>query len=315
MESIITLVLENGSAIFLILVFAGVVLSVMAIGSFSSSWYDVRRRAVAGAKIPLGAADAGSELLARDLASKGILGGFLPAKEEEKTRLRQFLNNAGYYGHLAPAKYQLLRVVSAVVFGIGSALVYGRFIPGMPTILLISLSVAVAFFGYILPRAFVSLRRDSLVAEHRNGFPDFLDLLVICIEAGIGIESAIDRVSKDLARSHASLARNLAFMTMELRAGRSTREALNHLSVRLGIEEARSFATVVQQAEELGSSLVQSLRVYSDEMRAKRLSRAEEIASSLPVKLVLPLAFFIFPVVLGVTLLPVAIKIYQALGI
>ena len=98
-------------------------------------------------------------------------------------------------------------------------------------------------------------------------------------------------------------------------AGKSTREALENLGIRLGIPEAKSFSTLIQQSEELGSSLVQSLRVYSDEMRAKRLSRAEEKAQSLPVKLVLPLAVFIFPVILGVTLMPVAIKLFRALGI
>ena len=102
-------------------------------------------------------------------------------------------------------------------------------------------------------------------------------------------------------------------MSLELRAGRSTRDALENLGRRLGIEEAKSFTTLIQQSEELGSSLIQSLRVFSDEMRAKRLSRAEEKAQSLPVKLVLPLAFFIFPVILGITLMPVAIKLFAAL--
>ena len=138
---------------------------------------------------------------------------------------------------------------------------------------------------------------------------------MICIEAGIGIESAIERVGSDLGRSFPSLSRNLGFMSLEMRAGRSTRDALSNLAERLGIEEAKSFATLIQQSEELGTSLVQSLRVYSDEMRAKRMSRAEEKAHALPVKLVIPLGLFIFPAILGVTLLPVVIKIYAAFGI
>jgi tight adherence protein C len=104
-------------------------------------------------------------------------------------------------------------------------------------------------------------------------------------------------------------------MSLESRAGRSTREALSNLAQRLGIEEAKSFATLVQQSEELGSSLVQSLRVYAEEMRAKRLARAEEKAHGLPAKLVIPLGFFIFPVILGVTMMPVALKVFKALGI
>jgi tight adherence protein C len=125
----------------------------------------------------------------------------------------------------------------------------------------------------------------------------------------------MDRISRDLARDYPSLARNLSFMSLEMRAGKSTRECLDNLGIRLGIPEAKSFATLLRQSEELGTSLVQSLRVYSEEMRQKRLARAEEKASSLPAKLVLPLGFFIFPVVLGVTLLPVVIKLFGALGI
>jgi tight adherence protein C len=104
-------------------------------------------------------------------------------------------------------------------------------------------------------------------------------------------------------------------MNLELRAGRPLREALANLGDRLGIDEARSFATLLQQSEELGSSLVQSLRIYSDEMRAKRLARAEEKAHGLPAKLVLPLGLCVFPVILAITLLPVVLRIYKALGI
>jgi tight adherence protein C len=169
--------------------------------------------------------------------------------------------------------------------------------------------------GYFLPRSLVSLRRDALCQQHRQGFPDFLDLLIICVDAGIGVESAIDRLHKELYSAYPSLAHNLHLMNLELRAGRTMREALDNLSERLGIEEAKSFATLLQQSEELGSSLVQSLRVYSDEMRAKRLVRAEEKAHALPAKLVIPLGFCIFPVILGVTLMPVAIRVFRALGI
>lgn len=315
-DKLLALILSNGGTTFSVLVFFCAALIVVAFSNLTANWADVRRRALAGSRIPDGSVTGLPEdLLTSDLAAKGFLNGILPMGEAEKTQLRQFLNFAGFYGRNAPATYQLIRILTAIALGIASAVVYGRFFPKLPFFVVIALSVAVAFFGYLLPRAIVSFRRDALCEEHRQGFPDFMDLLVICIEAGIGVESAIHRVSKDLARSYPSLARNLGIMGLELRAGKSTRDALGNLSIRLGISEARSFATVVQQSEELGSSLVQSLRVYSDEMRAKRLARAEEKANSLPVKLVIPLAFFIFPVILGITLMPVAIKIYQALGI
>lgn len=202
-----------------------------------------------------------------------------------------------------------------MVCGLVTAVLFSRLYPGRSIIFSVLAAVVLTGIGYMLPRAIVSVRRDKLFEEHRQGFPDFLDLLVICVEAGISVDSAMERISRDLANDYPSLARNLGFMSLEMRAGKTTREALENLGIRLGIPEAKSFATLIRQSEELGTSLVTSLRVYSEEMRQKRLARAEEKAFALPVKLVLPLGFFIFPVVLGVTLLPVVIKLFSALGI
>ena len=243
------------------------------------------------------------------------LKGLVPTDEAKKSELIKFLNSAGYYGNRALVLFQASRIGTALICGILTAALFGRLYPGRPVAFTILAAVGLTFIGYMLPRSIVSVRRDKLFEEHRQGFPDFLDLLVICVEAGIGVDAAMDRISRDLARDYPSLARNLSFMSLEMRAGKSTRECLDNLGIRLGIPEAKSFATLLRQSEELGTSLVQSLRVYSEEMRQKRLARAEEKASSLPAKLVLPLGFFIFPVVLGVTLLPVVIKLFGALGI
>ncbi|MGH6906643.1 MAG: type II secretion system F family protein [Aestuariivirga sp.] len=315
MDEIVTLILTRGDVIFYGTVFASVVLVTFAIANMTSSWSDVRRRTVAAAhghdtsasELPFGLVDGG--------LSGGMFAGLMPTDEARKTELTRFLNTSGYYGNGAVIKFQLLRLGAAIGFGMITAMFYGRLYPNHPYMFAVGASLFMTLLGYMLPRTIVSLGRDKLFEEHRQGFPDFLDLLVICVEAGVGIDSAIERVGRDLSRSYPSLSRNLRFMSLELRAGRSTREALENLSGRLGIEEARSFAMLIQQSEELGSSLVQSLRVYSDEMRAKRLSRAEEKAHSLPVKLVLPLALFIFPVILGITLMPVAMKLFQALKI
>lgn len=307
-------IVAQGELVIYGLIFLSTALVTVAIANLSATWLGVRRRATAGTH---GAAFAGAaqDLLTNDPRSGGILDGLLPSSEQEKSQLRQFLNMAGYYGRSTPAVYQLIRILTAVVFGLVTAPAYGTVFPDHPFFAVIAASLTMTLLGYYLPKSLVSLRRDRVCEEHRQGFPDFLDLLVICVEAGIGITSAIDRVSKDLARGYPSLSRNLGFMNLELRAGRSTRDALENFGARLGIEEARSFATLLQQSEELGSSLVQSLRVYSDEMRSKRMARAEEKANALPAKLVIPLGLCIFPVILGITLMPVAIKIYRALGI
>jgi tight adherence protein C len=144
--------------------------------------------------------------------------------------------------------------------------------------------------------------------EHQAGFPDFMDLLVVCADAGLSMEAALDRVARELSDAFPSLAANIHMSNLEIRAGRSMTEALEHLAERLGLDEARSFATLIQQSDELGSSIGDALRVYSDDMRHKRLSRAEEKAYSLPAKLSLPMMICIFPTLFIVILLPVIVR-------
>src|SRR5207247_11289367 len=126
--------------------------------------------------------------------------------------------------------------------------------------------------------------------------------------SGLSMEAALDRVGRELSDSYPSLSANSYMTTLELRAGRTLGEALEHFGDRLGLEEARSFATLLQQSEELGSSMTDALRVYSDDMRHQRLSRAEEKAYSLPAKLSVPLTLCVFPVVIIVIMLQVFVR-------
>jgi tight adherence protein C len=164
-------------------------------------------------------------------------------------------------------------------------------------------------FGYIAP----SIYLDKLIAkrqqEYRRGFPDFMDLLVVCADAGLAMEASLERVGRELADSYVSLSANIQMTCLEIRAGRSISEALEHFADRLGLEEVRAFATLIQQSDEFGSSISDALRVYSDDMRHKRLSRAEEKAYSLPAKLTVPMMLCIFPVLFVVILLPVIVRL------
>ena len=164
--------------------------------------------------------------------------------------------------------------------------------------------------GYLGPSLYIDRRIRTRKYEHQAGFPDFMDLLVVCADAGLSMEAALDRVGRELGDSYPSLTANIHMATLEIRAGRSMSEALEHLGDRLGLEEARSFATLIQQSEELGSSITDALRVYSDDMRHKRLSRAEEKAYSLPAKLSVPMMICIFPVLFVVILLPVFVRLH-----
>ena len=234
MDQILTFILTRGDIIFYGAVFASVVLVAFALANMTWSWSDVRRRTVAAADgHDTSASGLPHGLVDRDLSSS-VFAGLIPTDEARKTELTRFLNTSGYYGNGAVIKFQLIRIVSAIAFGLATAMLYGRLYPNHPFMFALGASILMTLLGYMLPRTIVSLGRDKLFEEHRQGFPDFLDLLVICVEAGVGIDSAIERVGRDLSRSYPSLSRNLRFMSLELRAGRSTREALENLSGRLG---------------------------------------------------------------------------------
>jgi len=160
------------------------------------------------------------------------------------------------------------------------------------------------------PSIYLDRRIKSRRDEHRSGFPDFMDLLVVCADSGLSMEASLERVGGELTDTYPSLGTNIHMTNLEIRAGRSMTEALEHFGDRLGLEEARSFATLIQQSAELGSSITDALRVYSDDMRHKRLSRAEEKAYSLPAKLSVPMMVCIFPVLFVVILLPVIVRLY-----
>lgn len=219
--------------------------------------------------------------------------------------LRKRLVLAGIYDPRGVAVFFLARTALAV----GLAVAAMMFAPSQGSSMYWMIVGAAGVFGYVGPSIYLDRRIASRRDEHRAGFPDFMDLLVVCADAGLSMEAALDRVGRELADSYPSLCANIHMANLEIRAGRSMTEALEHLADRLGLDEARSFATLIQQSDELGSSITEALRVYSDDMRHKRLSRAEEKAYSLPAKLSLPMMVCIFPVLFVVILLPVAVRL------
>jgi len=164
------------------------------------------------------------------------------------------------------------------------------------------------------PDQVVKFRRSELEMQYREGFPDLLDLLVASVEAGLSLDAAVSRVGDELVRRYPVLAEQLKFLTLELRAGRSRREAWQGFADRLGLEEARTFSTMLRQAEDMGTSLGETLRVFSEDMRTRRMLRAEEKAMALPAKLIVPLILFIFPCLMGVLILPAAFRVSQTLA-
>ena len=182
----------------------------------------------------------------------------------------------------------------------------------MPLHILLIL-LAVAAVGFYLPEVILDLRIRSRKEKIVRGFPDALDLLVVCVEAGMGIDAAINRVAEEIRLSSPVLSDEFRLLNLELRAGKSRADALRNLGARTDVEEVRSFSTLLIQTDRFGTSVAQALRVHSDAMRTQRYHRAEELAAKLPVKLMFPLIMFIFPAIIVVIVGPAAIQIYQTI--
>ncbi|MGH6675459.1 MAG: type II secretion system F family protein [Xanthobacteraceae bacterium] len=222
--------------------------------------------------------------------------------------LRRRLVRAGIYDPRAPAVFFLARVAMAAGFGFAMFFVLPMLEFGGKSMFWVMVMIG-GVLGYLAPSFYL----DKLIAkkqvEHRSGFPDFMDLLVVCADAGLSMEASLDRVAREIGESYPSLSANIQLANLEIRAGRTMIEALEHLADRLGLEEARSFSTLIAQSDELGSSIGDALRVYSEDMRHKRLSRAEEKAYALPAKLTVPMILCIFPTLFVVILLPVIVRL------
>jgi tight adherence protein C len=223
--------------------------------------------------------------------------------------LRRKLIEAGLLDPRAPGFFFIARTVLAIVFAAVAMPVVPMLLPELTPTWFWMCVLCSGMMGYMAPSLYLDRRIKTRQHEHRAGFPDFMDLLVVCADAGLSMEASLDRVGRELSDSYPSLSANIHMATLEIRAGRTLSEALEHLADRLGLEEARAFATLLQQSAELGSSLTEALRVYSDDMRHKRLSTAEEKAYSLPAKLSVPLVLCIFPVLVIVTMLPAYIRV------
>ena len=163
--------------------------------------------------------------------------------------------------------------------------------------------------GYLAPSIYLDRRIAAKRLEHQAGFPDFMDLLVVCADAGLSMEAALDRVGRELGVSYPSLAANIHMANLEIRAGRTMIGSAGTSRRPARPRRGALFATLIQQSDELGSSISDALRVYSDDMRHKRLSRAEEKAYSLPAKLAVPMMVCIFPVLFIVILCPVIVRV------
>jgi tight adherence protein C len=229
--------------------------------------------------------------------------------DENMKVLQRRLIQAGIYDPRGVAFFFIARTALAV--GIAAAVFAARpmIISHGSTFFWLMLIVG-GIAGYVGPSMYIDRRISTRKEEHRAGFPDFMDLLVVCADSGLSMEAALERVGRELGDSYPSLSANIHMTNLETRAGRPLKDALERFADRLALDEAHAFATLINQSIDLGSSITDALRVYSDDMRHKRLSRAEEKAYALPAKLTVPMMVCIFPVLFVVILLPVFVRLH-----
>jgi tight adherence protein C len=233
----------------------------------------------------------------------------VPAEEEERSRLKTRLVHAGLYGRQAMLIFlgaKLLLIVGPAVVGVAAGLV------GLvPVLQGLVLGACLGIGGVIGPSFWLDTRKGRRQTAFRRALPDALDVLVICLEGGLSLPAALSRVSDELRTAHPALAVELNIVQREIQLGRSAGEALQQMGGRTDLDDLRSLASVILQADRFGASLVQSLRVHAESLRIKRQQRAEEQAQKAAVKLLIPTILFIFPAIFVVVLGPAVIHLLR----
>ncbi len=237
-----------------------------------------------------------------------ISARFTPQKVLEETRIK--IEMAGNPGRIDAATLLASRFVVAAILG-GLMFLVGGLVANWPGGQTFLVGIGATLFGFFLPQLWLRDRIQRRQKEVRNAMPDALDLLTICVEAGLGFDAAMAKVSEKW-ENELSIA--FARAIREVQLGKLRREALKDMSDRLGIPEMTSFVAAVIQSEQLGVSMAKVLRIQSEQMRMKRRQRAEEQAHKAPVKMIIPMAFLTFPSIFIVLLAPAAFKIMEAFG-
>jgi tight adherence protein C len=222
------------------------------------------------------------------------------------------LHQAGYRGNRALRIFWGLRIFLCIVLGFGSMLLAWMSQASMKDFLMLG-GVAAAM-GYMLPFITIFRKARARVLEMRETLPDALDLIVVCVEAGMGVDAALNRVGREQNGQGLALGEELLLATQEMQAGAVRKEALVRMADRVGVDELKGLVTFLTQTEEMGGSIARSLRVYAETMRDKRSQAAEEAARKTVIKLIFPLVFFILPAIFIILLGPPGLGIIKMLS-
>lgn len=228
-------------------------------------------------------------------------------------KLRKKLVAAGYSAPYAPRVYTLMRIVLVLAMPVLFFVAVSLMDRDLSVIQLYLFGVVFAAAGLYLPNLYISAKASRREDTIRKGFPDCLDLMLVCVEAGLGLEAAMDRVGREMIGSHPLISQLLSLATLQMRAGASRADALRKMGDLSGVDEIRSFSTLLIQSDQMGTSVAETLRVYADEMREKRRLRAEEKAHRLPVLISIPLVVCMLPTMIGVLMIPGVVRAVRTL--
>lgn len=307
--------------LFLVLVFIGAMLAAVAVGSIL--WPDAARQRLQQLQpgesdappVDEGPKDWRSTFIAwaKALAGQFVSDSSAGAETKKVVDLRQKLLHAGIRDHDAPQAFLGIKLILVVMLPVVALLVLllsgASF--GLQTLLVLGCLVAL---GWVGPDAVLRSMIERRQQEIFENFPDLLDLVIVCVEAGLGTEAAMMRVTDEMRTRSSVLAEELRLMNLELKAGVSRIDAFRHLADRTGVEDILAFVNMMSQSERFGTSVVTALRQESESLRTRRRQRVEEAAAKMPVKLIMPMAFCILPSLLLVILGPAVVQMVRQLS-
>jgi tight adherence protein C len=237
----------------------------------------------------------------------------LPRKQQEVSKTKAALIAAGYRTENAVSTFYAIKMLLGI--GVLAVVVLGAsFVPGLTTMQVVTGALMGSLLATMLPNLMLRRRLAKRKRQLMNGFPDALDLLVTCTEAGLGLTAALQRVANEFNVSHPLLAEELTLVNAEIRAGIDRIEALKHLAERTDLEDIRGLVSLIGQSVRFGTSIANTLRVYSEELRDKRMQRAEEQAAKIGTKMIFPLVLCMFPAFFLVAIGPAILGVLRALN-
>jgi len=246
-----------------------------------------------------------------DAKIKPISALVLPTSEKERSGVRKRLMSAGYLHQSALSVFYLWKLVLALAFAI-IMLYVTTYFPTLTTVKIVLLVTGAAFFGSILPSHVLDKRVAARKKRIINAFPDMLDMLVACSEAGLGLNAAMQRVAREITPSFPDLGGEIELVNAEILAGVERSTALRNLSARTDIPEIQGFVSMLAQSVRFGTGIAETLRIYAEDFRDKRMQKAEELAAKIGVKLIFPLIFCFFPCFFLVSIGPAVISLTKA---